>query len=75
MPHYDYQCIDEECNHIFEVSLGVYELDNVEIKCPKCKKICKRNVSGGTGILFKGDGWAADGYSDKIEVKDNKGNK
>lgn len=70
MPNYDYQCIDKECNHIFEVFLEICELDEVSPKCPKCKSETKRIISGGSGFILGGEGWSSDGYSDKIEVKD-----
>lgn len=63
MPTYDYHC--ENCNNIFEVFLNISELDNTEILCTKCESVCKRLVSGGTGIIFKGSGFFVNDYSKK----------
>lgn len=69
MPTYDYQCND--CKHIFEVFLGISELDDVSPKCPKCKSECHRLVSGGTGVIFKGPGFYCNDYPKPGSVCDN----
>ena len=61
MPTYDYEC--KECKHVFEISLGISELDKVSPKCPECKSECRRLVSGGTGIIFKGSGFFINDYA------------
>jgi len=69
MPTYDYEC--KECKNIFEISLGISDLDKVNPKCPKCKSECKRLVSGGTGIIFKGSGFYCNDYPKPNAVCDN----
>ena len=67
MPHYDYRCLS--CGDIFEEFKSIKDADE-EQKCPVCGEVSRRLISGGNFIL-KGDGWASDGYSDKVEVKKN----
>lgn len=50
---YQYKC--DACRGIVEVEHGMKE--NPVIKCLKCKKPVTRVVSGGAGVIFKGDGW------------------
>jgi putative FmdB family regulatory protein len=35
MPLYDFRC--HNCNHKFEDSVSLTELDTKKVKCPKCK--------------------------------------
>lgn len=70
MPTYDFQCTN--CNDTYEETIPISELDKVTVFCPKCKTACKRIISGGSGFLLKGDGWASDGYSDPIKNKGDK---
>ena len=54
MPTYEYEC--SECLHLFE------ELQSIKasplLKCPKCSKdTLVRLVSGGGGVIFRGEGW------------------
>jgi len=51
MPTYEYECID--CGYTFEVFQRM--MDNPLKKCPKCKKKVKRLISGGAGIICKGN--------------------
>lgn len=75
MPTYDYECM--ECKHKVEISLGIHELDEVKIQCPICGNFCRRLITGGSGFLLKGEGWASDGYSEpikdesKVKTKEN----
>jgi len=70
MPTYDYEC--DKCNHVFEVFLGISELDDVIPKCPKCKSDTHRLVSGGTGVIFKGPGFFINDYSELGKNKKKK---
>lgn len=57
---YEYLC--EACGHEWEAEQSISERPLK--KCPECKKQkARRQISGGTGFLLKGDGWYADGYS------------
>ena len=62
MPTYDYKC--ESCGFEFESFHKVSELrdDGMDEECPKCKSPCKRQISGGTGIIFKGPGFYCNDY-------------
>ena len=51
---YDYIC--EDCNVVEEQSHGMTETPI--INCPKCGKQMKRIIYGGSGVIFKGSGWA-----------------
>ena len=53
MPTYAYKCTG--CRHRFEVFQRITE-DPLE-SCPKCGKLIKRLILGGTGIIFKGSGF------------------
>ena len=55
MPTYDYKC--EQCEHIFEAFHGMQE--NPVLRCPECGGRTKRQISGGAGLIFKGDGFYA----------------
>ncbi len=62
MPTYEYRCSD--CGHEFE------ELQSITakplIKCPACgKPSLKRLVSGGGGMIFKGNGFYLTDYKKK----------
>ena len=54
MPTYEYKCTN--CSHGWEIEQKI--TDKPIKTCPKCgKKKAKRLISGGSGIIFKGDGW------------------
>jgi len=58
MPVYDYQCA--ACDETVEIHHKISEKPHV--RCPECKKKCKRVISTSSFVL-KGRGWAADGYA------------
>lgn len=61
---YDYKCNSESCGVIFEVNHSM-SFDG-DVVCPACEKLTHEKViTGGTGFLLKGTGWASDLYSSK----------
>ncbi|MEK6566493.1 MAG: zinc ribbon domain-containing protein [Bacteroidota bacterium] len=59
MPTYDYQC--KECGHLFEEFQSMSS--DLLLVCPKCgKPTLKRQMSGGTGMIFKGSGYYLTDY-------------
>ena len=78
MPTYNYKC--NECKIEFSVFKGIN--DEGKNKCHQCKTSdnVERVITGGTGMIFKGDGFYITDYvktKNKKEktIKDNKGNK
>ena len=53
MPEYKYKC--PGCGSILEIKHGMTE--NPRIKCKVCKKIMKRLIVPGIGIIFKTGGF------------------
>lgn len=69
MPTYNYKC--KACGHILEIMQSIKSAPKK--KCPKCgKKKLMRLISGGGGIIFKGDGFyrSTDYINDKFADKD-----
>lgn len=52
MPTYEYRCV---AGHAFEVFQRMSD-DPVDV-CPECGKDVERLLSGGAGLIFKGDGF------------------
>jgi putative FmdB family regulatory protein len=61
MPTYEYEC--QSCGYKFEKFQKI--TDQPLEKCPKCKKIIKRLIGTGSGIIFKGSGFYATDYRSK----------
>ncbi len=61
MPTYAYRCKNEKCVHSIEnntVDIFHSIMDKPKKKCPACScSSLVRLISGGGGIIFKGDGW------------------
>jgi len=55
MPTYDYKC--KACGQSFELFHGMSE--NPAVECPECGGQCTRLISGGAGLIFKGNGFYA----------------
>jgi len=53
MPTYDYVC--QDCGHAFEAFQSMK--DDPLTDCPSCTGKVKRQIGGGTGIIFKGSGF------------------
>ena len=70
MPAYDYYC--ESCEYKVEIRHSI--LEPARKKCPACgKNKLVRLISGGGGVIFKGDGWWATSSVDYINdaARDN----
>jgi putative FmdB family regulatory protein len=62
MPTYEYRC--HFCNHLLEEVQKMS--DSPLVKCPFCgKDELERIVSGGAGVIYKGEGWYVTDYSKK----------
>lgn len=56
---YEYQCT--HCGHHWEQEQRI--TDQPQRDCPECRQpSAKRLVSGGTGFVLQGSGWARDKY-------------
>lgn len=53
MPTYEYRC--RECGRDFEVFQRMS--DEPVAPCPECGHAARRLISGGAGLLFKGEGF------------------
>ncbi len=65
MPTYSYKCENEECKHNKpESPIDIFHsiMDEPKKKCPSCgKSSLTRLISGGGGIIFRGDDWSHKG--------------
>ncbi len=69
MPTYDYIC--NKCGHTFELFQSMSETPRKT--CPVCKRVVRRLVSGGSGLIFKGSGFYLTDYkNEKKPPKDKK---
>ncbi len=68
MPTYNYKCI--KCDAEFEVFQGIN--DGSIVDCIECdtKKSVNRLITGGTGMIFKGDGFYITDYKKNIKAKE-----
>lgn len=57
MPTYEYRCPQ---GHEFEEFQRM--TDPAEAECPECGEAAERMLSGGAGLLFKGEGFYATDY-------------
>ena len=53
MPTYEYEC--KTCGHGFEIFQSMKD-ESLKV-CPECGKEIRRVIRGGTGIIFKGQGF------------------
>jgi len=53
MPTYEYEC--KSCGHRFDCFQSIKD-EPLKI-CPKCSKELRRLIYGGSGIIFKGNGF------------------
>ncbi len=62
MPNYDYHCTS--CGYTEEISQRMSDASLT--KCPNCgKETFERMITGGAGVLYKGEGWYVTDYSKK----------
>jgi putative FmdB family regulatory protein len=61
MPTYEYACA--ACGKKFELFQSM--MSEPVAPCPKCGKPSKRQISAGTGIIFKGSGFYLTDYKNK----------
>ena len=62
MPTYEYRC--SNCGHFLEAFQRMS--DAPLTRCPNCdKEELKRLVSGGAGVIYRGEGWYVTDYSKK----------
>ena len=60
MPVYEYQ---REDGSVFEINQRMSE--DALTTCPTTGQKVKRLISGGSGVIYKGDGWYVTDYKDK----------
>lgn len=53
MPHFDFIC--KSCGYRFERFLSINS--EREQICPECGGVAEKMISGGAGIIFRGDGF------------------
>ena len=68
MPTYEYEC--EKCHHQFEKFQSMTD-EPVKV-CPVCGGKVKRLISGGGGLLFKGNGFYITDYRSESYKKRQK---
>jgi putative FmdB family regulatory protein len=68
MPTYEYRCPN---GHVFEKFYPTIT-ETRRVKCPTCGKLAERQISGGTGLVFKGSGFYITDYKRAGEKKDQK---
>jgi putative FmdB family regulatory protein len=67
MPHFDFICT--KCGHKFEKFLSI-KSDHT-YPCPKCNSVAEKIISGGMGVIFKGDGfYITENRSDEYKRKE-----
>jgi putative FmdB family regulatory protein len=65
MPTYEFKCPN---GHVFEKFSPTMNSDR-RVKCPVCGKMAERQISGGTGLVFKGSGFYITDYKRAGEKK------
>src|SRR5437660_12584969 len=63
MPTYEYKCPK---GHVFERTVSRITSQR-HAKCPICRKRAERQISGGTGLVFKGSGFYQTDYKRAAE--------
>jgi putative FmdB family regulatory protein len=66
MPTYDYICT--ACNYKFEHFQSMSD-EPISV-CQNCGKTVRRLISGGTGLIFKGNGYYITDYKRKSNSKE-----
>lgn len=70
MPTYEYK---REDGTTFEIQQGIN--DDPLQKCPNTGQKVKRVISGGGGVVYKGDGWYVTDYKDSDRKQKRKAEK
>ncbi len=68
MPTYEYKCPD---GHGFEKFYPTMNSSR-RVKCPTCGKMAARQISGGTGLVFKGSGFYITDYKRAGEKREER---
>ena len=68
MPTYEYKC---PAGHGFEKFYPTMNSSR-RVKCPTCGKMAERQISGGTGLVFKGSGFYITDYKRAGEKQEHK---
>ncbi len=71
MPTYHYIC--PKCGHDYEKLQRIS--DTKRVKCPECGTLGERQISGGTGFVFKGSGFYTTDYKRAGEKRPSEGEK
>jgi putative FmdB family regulatory protein len=67
MPNYEYKC--DECDHSFERLLKIAQYKDPQ-DCPECGHgPAKKMITGGTGFILRGDGWAGKNAKIKSQMR------
>ena len=64
MPTYEYEC--KSCRYDFDAFQSIKD-EPLKV-CPKCGKELRRLIQGGTGIIFKGNGFYSTDKGKKTET-------
>ncbi len=68
MPTYEYKC---PAGHAFEKFYPTMNSSR-RVKCPTCGRMAERQISGGTGLVFKGSGFYITDYKRAGEKPEQK---
>lgn len=68
MPTYEYHC--SKCDYEFEKFLPVSHYSK-ELDCPVCGEKAKLKITGGNGLIFKGNGFYITDYARKKSFVNN----
>ena len=68
MPTYEYKC---PAGHAFEKFYPTMNSSR-RVKCPACGKMAERQISGGTGLVFKGSGFYITDYKRAGEKREER---
>src|SRR5256886_17410715 len=71
MPTYENKC---PAGHAFEKFYPTMNSSR-RVKCPTCGKMAERQISGGTGLVFKGSGFYITDYKRAGEKQGGEGTK
>src|SRR5688572_11620461 len=67
MPTYEFRCAAGHATDRFFPKMSEAPMD---IECPECGQTAPRQLSGGTGLVFKGSGFYTTDYARKPQKED-----